>query len=1160
MPTANAKDVAGATRTLPSHLRYARLTADLPPEPKRTPSMLAAELKGAAVPAAALQRPRVVSLLNMSEFTHNVESVVPLDEPLFQPSPPEVVFDSFEPFGKYTTTLRFRNNDSVNRRLKVLKIDSVHFEVLPPKGAAQGGSKVAPGMEVTYKIVFTPRAAHDHACELVCLSEREKFVVMISARGPRPCFEFPDGVEFGLQPVRANATEAFLLRNTGNADGRFVLSVPRPFEVTPSDALLRAGESLQLTFGFKPEVRGDYGEELLIEYDTGERCYARLSGASSDVEVGLERSLLVLEPCYISLLSQTTIKLHNRSDVKVQFAWKQLRAAGDDEAQRMDALMRLDEQFGLPPHELRAQRRLIEEDPLAFADGIFSIEPLEGEVFPNSYCELTVAFRPQSAGEAAVTAFCELTGREARLPLTLQGRGLGPKATWLYESLDIGDVYVNSEHKYEVVLENHGDIDCEYSLAPNPSLFASRFSFAPNAGHLRSRQQQVVEVRLCSDLLGELNETFVWRLHGQPDPLPLQIKGRVVGPTFNFDLPDGVHYGHVSLGFLYTRTLNLSNTSEIPMRFRLRVPNEVGEPHDEFEVLPSQGILLPHGSVQVKLSFISTKVAKYNLSMLVDVEAVGDSLLTLPITAECIVPAIEASADALEYNDTFIGYTYEQSVTIINPSHLPAKYEMIDESPMLKAIGEYELVPPRGQIEAKSSIECQVKFTAGRLGPMILPLYVRIVGLEEASFCIELNAKGIGPYVNLSQPRVDWGKSQVLTDIVRPLTLTNDSLVPAVCKAFLRRSGTPFSLPYESFTMAPQEVLDFQLTVRMDDAVKATNDLLFQIVNAPEQVVPLTAVGIGATITSSRENMAAVDFGENFSSTIIKKEFTLENLGRQSQQLAWLNVASIPPPKDKNAKEKPEPPPLPVFNITPDKVLMEPGATCTFVVRGLAPSGGFRTEQLQCTAVAGGGSGKGLQLYEMDVCATFIEPLVEPTPTALEFEYVYKPGDEKAPVLAQTKSLKLKNISPLALTMYLRALPPFSVATSELHLRPGDHASVLVSFDANYPGDLVSRKYADASNRLQLSFKEHPQKSFVTLEADNHYPNLSMSLTEGAFGCIFNDAPSKLTLTLTNTSTVGAAYSWSFADAANLPDPLPFDILPIRGYLEAVRTAQLALL
>ena len=438
---------AALTRTLPSHLKYAKLAAELPPEPKVTPSMLASELKGHSRPPAALRRPRVVGLLNMSEFTHHTDSIVPLEEPLFQPSPPEVIFDSFEPHGKYTTTLRFRNNDNVNRRLKVLKIDSTVFSYEPPKGS-NGSSKVAPGMEVAFKITFTPRADQDYSCELVCLSEREKFVVMISARGPRACFEFPDGVDFGLQPVRANATEAFLLRNTGGADGRFVLSVPAPFSVTPSDGALRAGEAMQLTFGFQPETRGEYSEELLVEYDSGERCFARLSGASSDVEVGLERSLLVLEPCYISLLSQTTLKLHNRSDVKVNFSWKANRSAREDEAYRMDALMRLDEEADrIPPMQLRAARRLIEENPLPFDDPIFSIEPAEGEIFPNAYCELTIAFRPTTAGECACTAFCELTGRESRLPLQLQGQGLGPKATWLYESLDIGDVYVNSEHK-----------------------------------------------------------------------------------------------------------------------------------------------------------------------------------------------------------------------------------------------------------------------------------------------------------------------------------------------------------------------------------------------------------------------------------------------------------------------------------------------------------------------------------------------------------------------------------------------------------------------------------------------------------------------------------------------------------------------------------------
>ena len=33
---------AASTRSLPAHLRYAKLSAELPPEPKRSPSQLAA--------------------------------------------------------------------------------------------------------------------------------------------------------------------------------------------------------------------------------------------------------------------------------------------------------------------------------------------------------------------------------------------------------------------------------------------------------------------------------------------------------------------------------------------------------------------------------------------------------------------------------------------------------------------------------------------------------------------------------------------------------------------------------------------------------------------------------------------------------------------------------------------------------------------------------------------------------------------------------------------------------------------------------------------------------------------------------------------------------------------------------------------------------------
>jgi len=42
-----------------------------------------------------------------------VQSAVPVEEPLFQPFPPEVVFAGYRPFEVYEATLSLRNNDKV---------------------------------------------------------------------------------------------------------------------------------------------------------------------------------------------------------------------------------------------------------------------------------------------------------------------------------------------------------------------------------------------------------------------------------------------------------------------------------------------------------------------------------------------------------------------------------------------------------------------------------------------------------------------------------------------------------------------------------------------------------------------------------------------------------------------------------------------------------------------------------------------------------------------------------------------------------------------------------------------------------------------------------------------------------------------------------------
>ena len=164
-----------------------------------------------------------------------------VDQALFQPFPSEVVFQQFLPHATHEFPLNFRNNDRVRlgprgssgenstlcclqvaRHLQVTHEDSPYFRAVCQRPA---GSKVAPGMEVTYIIHFTPdekkvSSVHptfhndvcvavyycvliqDYQLELVCTTERERFVVPVRAVGVRALLDFPDQIHFPSSPVK----------------------------------------------------------------------------------------------------------------------------------------------------------------------------------------------------------------------------------------------------------------------------------------------------------------------------------------------------------------------------------------------------------------------------------------------------------------------------------------------------------------------------------------------------------------------------------------------------------------------------------------------------------------------------------------------------------------------------------------------------------------------------------------------------------------------------------------------------------------------------------------------------------------------------------------------------------------------------------------------
>ncbi|MEQ2275779.1 hypothetical protein XENORESO_008665 [Xenotaenia resolanae] len=223
---------------------------------------------------------------NTMHHTVNLSPIKP-DRPIFQPYPSELVFQNFIPLQTYSLPLLLLNNDMVAHAVKLEQDISEQFYVVGPEN---GSSKVAPGMTLSFTVFFTPQESKDYSHRLVCVTPRERFEIPIRAIGPRGILDFRDEIHLPPCLVKASTEKTHFVCNVGNCKAKFklhtqriknmsialskspramLLSVWKRY-VTPSSGTLSVGEGIQVTVVFHPMTVGDFQEDLLLHYGTGE--------------------------------------------------------------------------------------------------------------------------------------------------------------------------------------------------------------------------------------------------------------------------------------------------------------------------------------------------------------------------------------------------------------------------------------------------------------------------------------------------------------------------------------------------------------------------------------------------------------------------------------------------------------------------------------------------------------------------------------------------------------------------------------------------------------------------------------------------------------------------------------------------------------------------
>ncbi|KAF1330314.1 Hydrocephalus-inducing protein, partial [Globisporangium splendens] len=712
-------------------------------------------------------------------------------------------------------------------------------------------------------------------------------------------------------------------------------------------------------------------------------------------------------------------------------------------------------------------------------------------------------------------------------------------------------------------------------------------SVHPANGTLAVNAMNKVEVTFSSNVLGDLLIPIRFRLHGSEEQLSVRFKANVIPPVFHFDA-DVVDFGSVSYSFPQTKTVKLISASKTVMKYSLRIPEEANYKKKEFGIVPANGKLDAYGKQEVRIHFTSLNVKAYDYRLVISVTGVGSDLLSVPIKAHCCVPEIVIQQPELDFGTCFLRYPHKQPLLLENKSpHLYGRFGIGEQDGQLRAIATYNASEFSGSIGPNEKVMVEIYLSCEKLGSIRLPMAVTVPGSTELPLSATLTALATGPKVELDQPEIHWGNCTCLADHERVLRMTNMSLIPAPYKTFIRNARSKFQIGRKEGVLSPGESVEFLLVANLDDTILLKDQLHILISEGENRIVPLAMKGIGTTTWPPSE-LRVIDFSHQMTNIECEWSCTLEDKGKRSQVLTWINrtaVAklkqletasaaaskkSLPGQKPANSKSSKsgtnnsrdgngggatQEDVIPVFSVFPASIELKPRTACVFVFKGLSLTAGLIQEELVCETRVGKEKTNKVA-FVTEICGNFITPKLTPSASLLSFEYVHRPGIE---ISKRSKPLTLTNACELPLSFTLRAQTPFSLDCWEAILQPGEQIDVNVEF---YPGFKDDHLYRVINGKAIIAYTGHPQKDSVDLIGDISFPNLSFESLKIDFGCTLNDTQKLIMVNVTNVSKVDTTFRWVFiedekearalatAKKPYIPINQVFDILPIRGHLK----------
>ncbi|XP_063358792.1 hydrocephalus-inducing protein homolog [Cydia amplana] len=975
---------------------------------------------------------------------HNPASVV------LEFTPKLLVFQNFKPNEKVTARFSVKNISKATTHLTMIYKECSLISVKLASG--QLLSRLAPGISMTFQVVFRPDTLTDFVHKVTFTTENDQYVLPIFAMGPRPVFDFPDEISIPAAPLKVENHITVLVQNIGLTSAGFKLDTKCPFSVQPKSAYLNPNEIVGIKAIVKTMRQGHIEGSLFVLFETGEIFKIRLIGSTFLVSVQLEKQVVRFLETYNTMVRQQTFKITNKSehlltymcmknedvihdfDEKVKLAhilyeFKRSESAKCQKLVYYDVL-NSDEHDRVYTRIFFDQiHSLVADESLHFQDTHFSITPIKGKIWPNKSTELTITFYPHAIGEFKAVAYLDIDGTPDRMPLSMVGTSLPPDIVLNLETLDMDRVYINKKYNFEVIAINKGHINGVIVYQDTPTLFGSHVTCSPALRCLRPGERDIFVISFSNSNQGPYFEEVNFLIRDTEVVLKLYLKGEVIYPSVRFSIPC-LDFGTVSLGVPTTLEFDVINDSIVDLSASVKISSdgpevssillvdyalaempkpEIPQWPREFDIHPAKIYLGPEATLSLRVTLTANLIRANQTSLELELEKSDSPPIILPVTFDARVPEIIPAPD-INLRACFLDFPYQYEIQV-QANEIKGYYTLLDqeeETTLQVIVGNKE-----GFIEPHSIITFPVTIRTCALGVQEYMIRINVFGLSKPVDICHVLECGIRPIVTCTPLALHWGQVKLLSRTRKTLTLTNDSPVVVHFRAsVLNRDGKWQIQPSEG-QIDPESDTDLCLTLYLVDADTYVNKAVVQLEKVKEILIPLSATGVGTSIVVG-ELRDRVILGRHFTNFPLNFKVDMENKGTRIHALEWSEHYKAPKTQPRTAG---------FFNLEPRVFKIAAGEKMELTITGVSHKVTSVKEVWYLVGSVEGINKKEL-LLECEIIAEFVDPKIEVSTSLLEFQYDFGPYSDYYKL---TEIVTIKNVSKLPLDIDINVKSPFVI-------------------------------------------------------------------------------------------------------------------------------------